>query len=245
MLRVVLRRCALLCLTLLAVPAHSADSPYDLFQAEACQAVNSLLLYRGEGLQEKYSQRLREDLQQLANQMAALPASTPALAQKHAELDRQLRLGLTFGPNEDDMPWSYPEDLSAALRDVLLASVDASGGEAVTGLSSRIEYLTVQYLYRAYFGLFEILRERPDMYMGQNEQVLISSIEASLTDKTKNPELQDSKAQGRWKFLKVALSDMNTNDGGVMVGTRSGRAYAPLVVDRHARALTARIAQLQ
>ncbi|MCJ8169476.1 hypothetical protein [Atopomonas sediminilitoris] len=245
MLYAVRRCCVAIALSVLTFAAHSADTPYDLFQAEACQAVNSLLLYRGEGTQAKHAERLQQDLQTLSTQLAGLPSSTSKLASKHAELERLLRQGLTFGPSEEDMPWAYPEDLAEALRQTLLATIEASGGEAVNGLSQRIEYLTVQYLYRAYFGLFEALRERPDLYLGQTDTVLIASIEEALTDKAKNPQLQDGKAQARWKFLKVALSDMNSDDGAVMVGTRSGRPYAPLIVDRHSRALTERIAQLQ
>ncbi len=147
---------------LATLPAHTfaAPTPVERAQIQATRATSSLMLVRGEGFQQAHLQRLEEDLQALGQAMQALvPDET--LRRRHQALVDQLRQGVDFGPGEENMPWRYPEALSQALRDFLTglrAHPDATPAE----LAAKIEYLSVQYLSRAYFGNFEIAREQPN-----------------------------------------------------------------------------------
>ena len=105
-------------------------------------------------------------------------------------------------------------------------------------MSPKIQYLMTQYIYSAYFGLFEISRESPDIYLGQTEVQLIPQIEAAVGADTAST---DAKTRTRWKFLKTALADMDSSVSSN--STRSKRPFAPLVVDRHGRSLTGLLLQ--
>ncbi len=47
------------------------------------------------------------------------------------------------------------------------------------------------------------------------------------------------KLKTRWSFLKTALSDMNSQSNTLV--SASGRPYAPMMVDRHARSMSAQL----
>ena len=53
-------------------------------------------------------------------------------------------------------------------------------------------------------------------------------------DGKRDPAL--AKLKTRWDFLKVALEDMNSGSNNFT--TASGRPFAPIMVDRHARSLS-------
>ena len=94
----------------------------------------------------------------------------------------------------------------------------------------------MQYLSRAYIGSFEIAREQPDTYLGQDERHLVPAIDAQLAelDGKRDPLL--AKLKTRWDFLRVALQDMNSASNNLT--TASGRPFAPIMVDRHTRSLS-------
>lgn len=221
----------------------SNNGTLELMQVNACRATSSLLLYRGEGFQKEHAQRMEEDLNALTRALSALPEQPQALRASHQELVTQLRRGVSFGHSEDDMPWRYPEELAGALRGFLTATrsqyVDGTPPEAAI----KVEYLAVQYLSRAYLGNFEIAREQPDNYLGQDERALLPAIESELAelDTKSNPAV--AKLKTRWHFLKNALGDMNSQSNALV--SSSGRPFAPMVVDRHARSLTNQWLSLQ
>ncbi|NQD93979.1 hypothetical protein HP532_15120 [Pseudomonas sp. CrR25] len=212
-----------------------AVGPQELVQVYASRATSSLLLLRGEGFQKNHQARLDSDIQSLAGALQRLPQASDELRSAHLELVSQLRRGVAFGPNEDDMPWNYPQDLAKALRDVLLAArqLPGAGGNE---LSAKVEYLAVQYLSRSYVGSFEIAREQPEIYLGQDERVLVPDVDQALAalDASANPTI--GKLKVRWEYLKAALSDMNSKSSSLE--SISGRPFAPITVDRHSRALT-------
>ena len=212
-----------------------AVSPQEQVQVYASRATSSLLLLRGEGFQKSHQARLESDIQALAAALQSLPQSSAALQSAHLELVTQLRRGVSFGPGEDDVPWGYPQDLSKALRDFLHA-VRQQPGDSDSELSAKVEYLAVQYLSRAYIGTFEIAREQPDTYLGQDERLLVPAVDAELAalDDKANPAI--GKLKVRWGYLKAALSDMNSQSNALQ--SVSGRPFAPITVDRHSRALT-------
>ncbi|BFN26792.1 hypothetical protein PSCT_02378 [Pseudomonas sp. SCT] len=211
-------------------------SPLQSMQIHANRATSSLLLYRGEGFQKAHLLRLEEDIRALNAALLKVANPTSALRESHLELQTRLREGASFGYKEDDMPWGWPLQMSKALRDFLTAARAQQGADAEAELPAKVEYLAVQYLSRAYIGSFEIAREQPDTYLGQDERNLVPAIDAQLAglDGKRDPAL--AKLKTRWDFLKVALEDMNSASNNLT--TASGRPFAPIMVDRHARSLS-------
>ena len=216
--------------------AHAeAVTPSEQLQIHANRATSSVLQILGEGFQTVHLRRLEGDLVALESSVKAIPDAPAQLLEAHAGLVTQLRAGPTFGPNEDDIPWRYPEDLSRALRVFLDAArkLPGAGGDE---MAAKVEYLGVQYLARSYMGTFEIAREQPDTYLGQDERLLLPDIDNTLAkiDTHENP--QAARIKTRWNYLRSALADMNSKSNTLM--SVSGRPFAPTTVDRHTRALT-------
>lgn len=210
-------------------------TPGEQLQLHANRATVSLLLLRGEGFQDAHLNRLQTDIASLQQATREAAANDPRLQQLSDELVRQLQAGVSYGPGEDNMPWRYPQDLAKALREVL-AQASAQDQAADKGeLPAKVEYLAVQYLSRAYLGNFEIAREAPEHYLGQDERRLVPDIDQQLADLAADDPMQ-KKLKMRWNYLRSALLDMNS--GSNALASSSGRAFAPTTVDRHARALS-------
>lgn len=221
---------ALACLAPLAFA--EAVSPQEQVQVQASRATSSLMLLRGEGFQKKHQDTLDTDLQALASAVQSLPQGSDALRSAHQELVVQIRRGVAFGPNEADMPWRYPEELSKALLGVLHEARQLAP-EGDSELAAKLEYLCVQYLSRAYLGNFEIAREQTDTYLGQDERKLVPAIDGELATLAASDL---SKLKVRWDYLKAALNDLNSQSSALQ--SVSGRAFAPMTVYRHTRSLT-------
>ena len=213
-----------------------AVSPQEQIQIYASRATSSLLLVRGEGFQEEHLTRLEKDIADLETSAQAAVSASSEIPELTTKLVTQLRLGVSFGPNEDNMPWEYPQDLAKALRELLTVARGVPDADPLGELPAQVEYLAVQYLSRSYIGSFEIAREQPDNYVGQDERILVPQIDKELgsLDGKANPAV--AKLQTRWKFLRAALMDMNS--GSNALASASGRAFAPTTVDRHTRSMT-------
>jgi hypothetical protein len=210
-----------------------AVSPQEQVQVQANRVTSSLMLLRGEGFQKKHLDALEVDLQALAAAVQSLPQSTDTMRGAHQELVIQIRRGVAFGPNEDDMPWRYYGELSKALLGVLeQARSLAPAGDSE--LAAKLEYLSVQYLSRSYLGNFEIAREQTDNYLGQDERKLVPQVEEELNAKQSNAEV--AKLKVRWAYLKAALNDLNSQSSAL--SSASGRPFAPITVHRHTRLFT-------
>lgn len=208
-------------------------SPVEQAQVFACRATGSLLLLRGEGFQDVHQERLDQDIRDLENASQQAATKAPQLITLTAKLVEQLRAGVAYGPNEDKMPWRYPQSLAQALRELLIYGSQQPLTDPAELLPAKVEYLTVQYLSSAYFGRFEIAREQPDSYPGQDERKLVPDIDQQLSAYSASAM---SRLKTRWAFMRVALLDMNSQSNA---GTsNSGRAFAPITVDHHARLLT-------
>ena len=214
-----------------------AVSPQEQIQIHASRATSSLMLLRGEGFQKTHQQRLEADLAALAGAMQSLPQGSAELTSAHQALVTQLRNGVSYGPGEENVPWRFPEDLSRALRDFLSAARALPGAEGQSELAAKIEYLSVQYLSRSYLGTFEIAREQPDTSLGQDERLLLPASAKELQALPAQSDPQVSKLQTRWSYLRAALADMNSQSNTLQ--SVSGRPFAPITVDRHARSMTA------
>lgn len=217
------------------VALAEASSPQEQVQVHASRATSSLMLLRGEGFQKNHQERLETDLQALDAALQSLSNPSGELSTRHQELVTLLRQGVSFGPNEDDVPWSYTQALSKGLREFLQAAREQPQNDG-SELAAKVEYLAVQYLSRSYVGTFEIARELPDTYLGQDERLLVPSVDEELAalDEKANPDV--AKLKVRWEYLKAALSDMNSKSN--TLESVSGRPFAPITVDRHSRALT-------
>jgi len=225
------------CLSLLTLAQGAAEPTPAALQVQACRAVGSLLLVRGEGFQAADRARFDGDLAALDAALGRLPAAErERLQPPRQRLVELLRLGLAAGPREEDLPWDYLQELSAALRDFLAAARSLPGAAPRDELPAKVEYLAVQYLGRAYLGGFEIAREQSDIYLGQDERLLLPAIDAQLKRLDGTADPAQGKLKSRWRFLKAALGDLNSQ--GNLLVSASGRPYAPLVVARHARALS-------
>lgn len=212
-----------------------ALSPAEQVQVYASRATSSLLLLRGEGFQKAHEQRLESDLQALSGAMQAISQPSSSLLATHATLVTTLRNGVSYGPNEDNVPWGYPQELSKSLRDFLHEARQTSQGNT-NELPAEVEYLAVQYLSRSYMGTFEIAREQPDTYLGQDERILLPKIDQQLAELGSSDDPAVAKLRSRWEYLKAALSDMNSKSNTLQ--SVSGRPFAPITVDRHSRTLT-------
>jgi len=215
--------------------AEATNAP-ELLQVHACRATGSLLLLRGEGFQESYRERLKADLAALEQTFQSIQQPSAELSTAYQALVTQLNRGVSFGPKEEDLPWRYPQELSRALRDFLMAAHGLGQNDPQQELPAKIEYLAVQYLYRSYLGTFETAREQSNEYLGQDERTLVPSIDAQLNqlDGKINPVV--GKLKTRWGYLRAALIDMNSQSNAL--ASASGRPFAPTTVDRHARALS-------
>ncbi|MDX1723855.1 MAG: hypothetical protein R3355_12230 [Pseudomonas sp.] len=209
-----------------------AVSQQEQVQVQASRATSSLMLLRGEGFQKKHLNTLEADLQALSGAIQSLPQGSDSLRSAHQQLVLQIRQGVAFGPDEANMPWRYPEELSKALLGVLHEARQLSP-EGDSELAAKLEYLSVQYLSRAYLGNFEIAREQVDTYLGQDERKLVPSIDGELATLAATDL---SKLKVRWEYLKAALKDLNSQSSALQ--SVSGRAFAPITVYRHTRSLT-------
>jgi len=222
--------------TVSAVAQAAAMTAAEQVQVYASRATCSLLLVRGEGFQEEFLTRLEKDIADLETASQAAMSASSEIPGLTTKLVTQLRLGVSFGPKEDDMPWDYPQDLAQSLRELLTVARAVPDADPIGELPAQVEYLAVQYLSRSYIGSFEIAREQPDNYVGQDERVLVPHIDKELgaLDGKTNPTV--AKLKTRWKFLRAALLDMNS--GSNTLASTSGRAFAPTTVDRHTRSMT-------
>ena len=225
--------CALLLFGNLAQAAPM--SAIDQVQLYANRATVSLLLLRGEGFQQAHLNRLQQDIADLQAATREAVQNDPALQPLSEKLVKQLQAGVAYGPDEDKMPWRYPEDLAQSLRDLLTHASQQPSADPNAELPAKVEYLAVQYLSRSYIGNFEIAREQPEHYLGQDERRLVPTIDEELARlDSQDPQL--NKLKMRWKYLRSALLDMNSQSNALT--SNSGRAFAPTTVDRHARALS-------
>lgn len=243
----IVRGFMLCCFGLFALAAQanlpSEELQLQTLQVYTCRSINSLLLLRGEGFQETHSAQLEKDLATLDNAIKGYPKADDALKKAHEAFVTQIRNGVSYGPKEEDLPWRYNQDLSRSLRDLLNqierfvpASADASQ-IPLWELPVRVEYLATQYLGRTYMSGLELAREQPQEYLGQDESVLVPLLSQRIG------QLPDSdatkKLRTRWEYLSKALLDMNSKSNALV--SASGRPWAPIIVDRNARAVSGQL----
>lgn len=232
----VLLGCLLAGLASLSAAAVQAQTPQEQMQVQACRAVGSLLLYRGEGFQASYAERVDSDLAALAAAVQSSPQVSDQLRAAQQNLVTQIKRGVSFGPNEEDVPWGYQKELSKALRDFLISAHGLAPATPIDEIPVKLEYLSVQYLFRSYVGSLELAREQADQYIGQDERLLVPDIDTQMSTLPAPDPAVKKKLDTRWGYLRVALADMNS--GVTAMTSLSGRPFAPTIVDRHTRAMS-------
>lgn len=237
------------CIALLPFPA-TANLPTEELQLQsmqvnACRALASLMLLRGEGFQDNHAQQLKADLAALDVAVKGYAKADDGLKKAYQELLTQVHNGTTYGPKEDDVPWTYSKDLSRSLRDFLgeierFVPPSKAGELPLWELPARVEYLSVQYLGRVYVGGLEIAREQPQAYLGQDESTLIPVIDQAISKLQPGPA--SDKLRTRWGYLSAALRDMNSKSNSLV--SASGRPWAPIIVERHSREMASQLMQI-
>lgn len=242
----------LFCLALFSQAAQANLSPEEQqlqnMQVSACQSISSLLLYRGEGFQEKHLSQMKSDLAALGSAVNGYAQADEGLKRTYQKLASTVELGATFGQGEDDVPWRYTRDLSHSLLG-FLAQVErfVPAGDAqkppTWQLPARLEFVTVLYLGRSYVGNLEIARENPQVYFGQDESMLVPALDQGINQLIASSAEGTStkKLQSRWEYLKSALRDLDSKANSPV--SISGRPWAPIIVERNARALSSQIMQ--
>lgn len=208
-----------------------SNEPLREAQIWACRAVSSLLLVRGEGQQERHIARIDQDLD---NARLALKQLSGVDRQRLMLTLNTLRdvlvQGVEAGPEEEDLPWRYPQWLSQALSAFLLATEETLPASAGGMERVALEFLTVQYLSKSYIGTYELSREHADIYIGQDEVVLVPVI-----DEYMSAEALNNKDVARWQFIRKALADLNSRSS--TWASVSGKPFVPLMVDYYVRSL--------
>ena len=200
-------------------------------QIWACRAVSSLLLVRGEGHQQQHVDRMNQDFVNTSSQLQqAGKMDDPTIRESFDTLREVLNQGVEAGPNEEDLPWRYPQWLSQALSQFLLAIEENLSDEAKGMELVALEFLTVQYLSKSYIGTYELPREHNDQFIGQDEVILVPVI-----DKYMASESLSNKDVARWQFIRKALADLNSRSS--TWASVSGKPFVPLMVDYYVRTL--------
>lgn len=208
-----------------------SEAPIRDAQIWANRAVSSLLLVRGEGYQQAHIERMHQDLANASSQLQqAGKMSDPAIRHSFDALRDVLNQGVDAGPDEESLPWRYPQWLSQALSAFLLAT-ETSLSDNPDGVERvALEFLTVQYLSKSYIGTYELPREHQDRFIGQDEVVLVPVI-----DEYMNSESLSNKDLARWQFIRKALTDLNSRSS--TWASVSGKPFVPLMVDYYVRSL--------
>ena len=200
-------------------------------QIWSCRAVSSLLLVRGEGHQQQHIERMHQDLANARTQLQrANQSGNKVIQQRLNTLTKLLNQGIEAGPEEDSLPWRYPQWLAQALSELLLAIENTLPEQSPHMERVALEFLTVQYLSNSYIGTYEPSREHPDLYIGQDEVILVPIIDQYM----QAAELA-SKDMARWQFIRKALADLNSRSS--TWASVSGKPFVPLMVDYHVRGL--------
>lgn len=100
------------------------------------------------------------------------------------------------------------------------------------------EYLAMRYAFSSYIGNPSTSVDKQNRYYTANTNDLLLQLDQQLTDIL--AANNDNNLSARWGMLHHALSD--THEGWTR--TRSGKAFAPLVVIRNAKALSDQLGTL-
>lgn len=250
--------------TLLPMTARAAiDPPVRAVQQAQLVMFRSgidLFVHRGEDRTARQAALVEADIKELQAAVAALQGQAQSAEAKvlfdalGPLLDRyvqRVHTGLEHDPMDTDFPWGFNFEFSNEQRELWAAleklrlqlqaeqAVPLNADEElVISLPCKVLSLTSRYVARAYIGDVETYAETDQqLYVNQELDKLANAIDADLN--TLAARIQDPQAksklarlQMRWKFIHGPLQDYSKD-------------MAPLVVDRHARAVANELLQLQ
>lgn len=218
-----------------------------------------LFMHRGEGRSQEQARQVENDLkaldQHLSNlrQLPLSPLAQQAMAATQpllANFDSRVRQTLAYAPGEADLPWEANFEYSKAQYALWLALQDvASALEQTHGsnlnaadklllkLPGKVQSLATRYVARAYIGDIEAPAEQQQFYITQDIDLLAKSVnddllvlQSLLSDAEDQAQLKQ--IQIRWQFIYARLLDYQKN-------------LTPLMVERHAADVAARLLKLQ
>lgn len=194
---------------LVSPPSWSAS------RLEAVQLANDVLIHANEGI---------GDPRVIERRLLALDggsASGATEAAAYTDLHGALQNLLQAAETGTELSWEMPGIFAKAIREILAAE-QANDTESALIL----EFISLQYLSRAYLGYFELAPEHEQALVAKNEIELATLVEPRLHLAT------GSRQRSTWLFVRRAL-DGQAKDSKVSITQRS----APLVVYRGIRQL--------
>lgn len=255
-------------LSALALAMFSSQSPaaidislQHLQQSEVAlfRAGTDLFMHRGEGRTQEQASQVETDLKMLnqhLSELQQLPLSPQAQQAMTAvqpllgNFDSRVRQTLAYAPSEPDLPWEANFEYSkaqyalwTALQDVGSALEQTHGSslneadKLLLKLPGEVQSLATRYVARAYIGDIETPAEQQQLYITQDIDLLAKSVNADLlklqallTDADDQAQLKQ--IQIRWQFIYARLLDYQNN-------------LTPLMIERHAADVAARLLKLQ
>ncbi len=132
--------------------------------ADTLALTNEVLLYIG----EQYG-----DEQAIMAKLSAAQSDNNPTRLLITELKQAMALRL----KENDIPWESAQPLGAAIRGLI---IDAEMGQET---SPRIinDFILSQYLYMAFYSIFELAPERPESIVSKNMAELMPVLKVSMT----------------------------------------------------------------
>lgn len=199
-------------------------------QRDTLRSLTLTLQLQAEGMYSTQRKELQQDMQQLQQLL------TQAGHMHHGYPET---LKLTLGALEKGHP-PTTEDLDL-LHEQAITLIDNwhdpdSDAPYLPLLTA--EYLAMRYAFSSYIGNPSSNSHEPGRYYTTDTHELLPQLDQQLADILAGSD--DSSLSARWVMLHHALSD--THDGWTR--TRSGNAFAPIVLIRNARAFGDQLSQV-
>lgn len=182
---------------------------------DALSTANDALIYAagdGYGDVEALSTKLQR-LRHVGDLSEADARQIRLLAEHLEAVVKQVRSGGEF-------PWSAAGEIAVAIRGVVRSAEDHS----VADRQLVVEFILIQYLYRSFFGTFELAPELQESMVSKSEKVLLQELEGQF------PLSDGAKKTSAWRCMSRAIANLDADAAQV----RS----TPLVFFKCARNLT-------
>lgn len=180
---------------------------------EALATTNDVLILAGEGYGKK------DDIASRTQQLRSYKDLPEQALVDMRQLSEALAPLLQQESTDNELAWSAAFQIAGPVRGVVQAAEQAG----VANQKLMVEFMLTQYLYRSYFGLFELAPEAQDSLIAQNEQGLLKSLAQRL------PETAASPVSSQRRCVERAVSNLDVEVNKVRL--------TPLVFYKCARGL--------
>lgn len=201
-----------------------------LLQRDTLRSLTLMLQLQAEGMHSPQRKTLQQDMQQL--QLLLDQAGQPSNGYPQT-LTRTLNaLDNGQAPATEELDRLHQQALS------LLDGWHKPEADGPYLPLLMTDYLAMRYAFSSYIGNPSASAHKLDRYYTTSTNDLLLQLDQQLTNILTTRK--DNSLSARWGLLHHALSD--THDGWTR--TRSGKAFTPLMVIRHSRALSDELGQL-